>query len=74
MKYVPGLIQLCMLTGHVSMNGFLYEWEDRMHVLVECSLYDDQSDLSTCGECVFEDERISIGCVLQCKEKSENFF
>ena len=61
--FEPNVYMCFMLTGHGSMNGFLYkrglcesarcvcgaECEDRIHVLIDCRLYDDLSDLSVIG-------------------------
>ena len=61
--FKPKVYVCFMLTGHGSMNGYLYkrglcqsarcvfgaDCEDWMHVLIDCRLYDDLSDLSVIG-------------------------
>ena len=83
----PGVYACFLLTGHGSMNAFLYKRglseseccacghvrEDWKHVLVECALYDDIRDLSACGVIVNVDAIVDVSGVLGSKEKYERF-
>ena len=70
----PSVYACFLLTGHGSMNAFLYERnlcesercacgaakEDWRHVLFDCSMYEDLRDLSGCGISVSEDGRVNV--------------
>lgn len=86
-QFEPNVYACFLLTGHGSMNAFLYkrglsasercicgaEREDWKHVLVECSMYDDLRDLNECGVVRREDGSVDVSGVLVCKEKYERF-
>lgn len=83
----PCVYACFLLTGHGSMNAFLYERglsdsdmcacgekaEDWKHVLCECRMYNDLRDLDACGVSIGVDGRVDVSRVLECKESYERF-
>lgn len=83
----PGMYALFIITGHGSMNGFLYQRglcesslcacgvanEDWKHVLCDCCIYDDIRDLGSCGVIVRENGSIDVSSVLGDKATYECF-
>jgi hypothetical protein len=83
--FEPSLWLGYILTGHGSLNGFLYErglsefrscacgaeCEDWKHVLVECPLYGDVRNLCEWGVIVREDGSVDVGQMLECKARYE---
>jgi len=75
-----------ILTGHGSMNGFLYkrelfdterctcgaECEDWKHVLAECPLYDDMRNMEEWGISARDDGSIDVSHVMESKDKYES--
>jgi len=84
--FEPSLSLGYILTGHGSMNEFLYKRglsesescvcgaarEDWKHVLIECPLYDDVRTLSEWGVNVRENGGVDVSRVLECKERYES--
>lgn len=84
-EFEPALYVGYILTGHGSLNAFLYkrglsetascicgaEREDWKHVLVECMLYADARNLDEWGVIVSEDGNIDVSGVLECKDRYE---
>lgn len=82
-EFEPNLWMGYILTGHGSMNGFLYKrelaeiescvcgarCEDWRHVLLECPLYEDMRNLSDWGVIVREDGSVDVSHVLDSKDK-----
>ncbi|KMQ93189.1 reverse [Lasius niger] len=83
--FEPSLWLGYILTGHGSLNGFLYErglfeyescacgaeCEDWKHVLVESPLYEDVRSLCEWGVIVREDGSVDVGQMLECKKRGE---
>lgn len=83
--FEPSLSMGYILTGHGSMNAFLYDRglgesascacgatsEDWEHVLVECPLYEDVRKLSEWGVTVRADGSVNVDDVLECKDRYE---
>lgn len=80
--FEPSLWMGYILTGHGSMNAFLYkrglsesagcvcgaECEDWKHALIECPLYGDLRELSEWDVSVRADGSVNVDDVLECKE------
>lgn len=76
-----------LLTGHGSLNGYLYErnlnesarcaccadGENWRHVLVECRMNENLRALSGCGGRVTVDGSVNVERVIECKEMYKCF-
>ena len=83
-KFAPGLCLGYLLTGHGSMNAYLYKRclsstpsclcgapsEDVKHLLGECSIYSDLRDLSGCG-LRFQNGVLDVSGALRTNESHE---
>lgn len=84
--FEPSLYMGYILTGHGSMNGFLYKrglseseecacgakCEDWQHVLLECPLYDDVRKVNDWGVVVRKDGSVDVSHVLDCKDRYDS--
>lgn len=84
--FEPNLYVGYILTGHGSLNEFLYkrglseseecacgaECEDWKHVLLDCPLYDDVRKVNEWGVVVREDGSVDVSHVLECKDRYES--